>query len=305
MNQSFYLSFFVFILCSFLSLTASAQGEMLGIRIENRGMAGLNKPSPVFGEDVQVGLLSAGINTSLKRKIDKQKLGLTTLTLGAEYRFTALNYEQLTLPANNALSEQLHMLRIQVDYSKIMKQKWILSVFLRPGIFTDFEDLDWSHARIEGLVLLDYIKNKQNIIGFGVGRSAGFGRVLILPVFHYLYRSPTFVADILLPSRIDVGWIKNKWYMGLNASVSGNQFQLGNLQNGFPESDVIGVSDVTLGPVLRYNVSEKSYFLLEGGATGLRRWEFRNDNLDGDARFIQEFDPNITWFLRTGFVIKH
>ncbi len=305
MNHFFYIFVQIFIFSLLFPIMVNAQGEQLGIRIENRGNASLNQPSPALGEDTQVSLWSANINASIKKKIDKQKLGLTTLILGAEYRFTGLNYDQLTAPTNNEFAENLHMLRLQIDYTKIIKQKKILSVFFRPGIFTDFENLDWSHARIEGLVLLDYIKSKETIIGFGVGRSAGFGRVLVLPVFHYLYRSPKFIADILLPSRVDIGWIKNKWYMGFNASVTGNQFQLGNLQNGFAGSDRIGVSDLTLGPVLRYNTGKKAYFLLEGGMTGLRRWEFRNDDLDKDERFIQEFDPKVTWFLRTGFVIRH
>lgn len=305
MKKMYYFFLLTFLIYSLEHAPLLAQGEKLGIRFENRGSASLNNPKPDIAEDTKVNFFTIALNASWKSKIDKQKLGLTTLTLGAEYRLTNLNYEQLTLPVGSTQVENLHMLRLQIDYMKIIKQKWILSVFARPGIFTDFEEPDFKHTRLEGLVLFDRIKNQKTIYGIGVGRSAGFGRVLILPILHYLYRTPTFVADILLPSRVDVGWIKAKWYLGLNMSLSGNQFRLGNLQNGFPDSNVLGVSDVTVGPSIRYNTSKTTYFLLEGGMTGLRRWEFRNDDRKGDERFVQEFDPNLTWFARVGFVLKH
>ncbi|GAB4396015.1 MAG: hypothetical protein OHK0053_08490 [Microscillaceae bacterium] len=285
-----------------------AQGERFGIRFENRGQVALDNPDPAFPSEGRVNAWGLALNGSFRKKIDKQKLGLTTLTLGAEYRFARLNYEGFELAPGQSLVQNLHAARLQIDWVKVLnpkKPKWILALLFRPGIFSDFEALDWHHVRLEGAALLSYRTNQKAIYGFGVGRSAGFGRTLILPLLQYTYRSPKFVADILLPSRADVGWIKKKWYWGLNASIVGNQFQLGNLQNGFPGSDRAGISDLTLGPVLRYNLSKNNYFLLEGGVTGLRRWEFRDDRRDGDQRFIQDFDPQPTWFLRTGFQIRY
>ncbi len=298
MKQNYLI--FIFLLCWFGSSSVWAQGEKLGVRIEYRGLAGLNDPSPQLSDSIEVGRFDLGLNASSKLKIDKKKLGLTTLTLGAEYRYTRLNYNDFELPDGNSLAEDLHMLRLQIDYMKVFKQKWILSIFFRPGIFSDFQEVSWEHFRIEGLALLDYRKSQQTLIGFGVARSANFGRVLVLPVFHYLHRGPKFAVDMLIPSRIDVGWINKKWYYGLGGSLSGNQFRLGNLQNGFDGKNTVGVSDFTLGPKIRYNTAPKSYVFLTGGFTALRRWEFSDDD-----DVIQDLDPNLTWFLRTGFVINH
>lgn len=303
MKQNYFIT--ALCLCLISPFLAWAQGEKLGIRIENRGMATLNAPSPDINKDIEVSRLDVGLNTSFKIKLDEKKLGLTTLTLGAEYRYTNLSYDGLQLPDGNELAEDLHMLRLQIDYMKVLNQKWILSLFIRPGVFTDFQDISSEHFRVEGLALMDYRKSQQTLIGFGVGRSANFGHVLVLPVFHYLHRSPKFMVDMLLPSRIDIGWISNKWYYGLNASLSGNQFRLGNLQNGFIGKNTVGVSDFTVGPKIRYNTAKKSYLFLTGGFTGLRRWEFRNEDLSNDERVLQDLDPNLTWFLRTGFVINH
>lgn len=268
-------------------------------------MAGLNAPSPNLTEDIEVGRFDVNINGSIKKKIDKQKLGLTTISLGAEYRYTNLRYNGLPDVIDNELVKDLHMLRLQIDFTKVFKMKWILSVLLRPGIYSDFENIDSDHFRLEGAVLLDYRKSQTTFIGFGVARSTRFGRLLVLPVFHYLYKSPKFTADILLPARVDVGWTQKKWYYGINASVSGNQYTIGSQFNNFVGKNTIGISDAVIGPNFRYYTNEKSYVFLTGGATAARRWEFRDDNLSGDDRFLQEFDPNITWFARAGFIIRH
>lgn len=304
MKQNYF--FFIFLLSFFIPLVAWGQvGEKLGIRIENRGLTGLNNPSPELSDNIEVGRFDLGLNASFKLKLDKQKLGLTSLSLGAEYRYTRLIYNDFQVPDGNSLAEDLHMLRLQIDYMKVFKQKWILSLFFRPGIFTDFQDISIEHFRLEGLALLDYRKSQQTLLGFGVARSANFGRVLILPVFHYLYRSPKFAVDMLLPARVDVGWIKKKWYYGINASLSGNQYRLGNLQNGYTGKNTVGIADFTIGPNIRYNTSKKSFLFLNGGFTALRRWEFRNEDLSNDERVLQDVDPNLTWSLRTGFVIKY
>ncbi len=303
MRQYFFI-FLLFVNC-LAPLFAWSQGEKLGFRIENRGLSGLREPSPEISDNIKVGRFDLGLNASFKRKVDKKKLGLATLTLGAEYRYTRLQYNDFELSDSNSLAENLHMMRLQTDYMKVLNQKWILSIFFRPGIFTDFQKVSLEHFRIEGLALLDYRKSQQTLLGFGVARSANFGRVLILPVFHYLHRSPKFVLDMLLPSRIEIAWIKKKWYYGVNGSLSGNQFRLGNLQNASNGENTVGVSDFTLGPKIRYNTAPKSYIFLTGGFTVLRRWEFRNDDLNNDDRVLQEIDPNLTWFIRSGFVINH
>jgi len=99
------------------------------------------------------------------------------------------------------------------------------------------------------------------------------------------------MLDVLLPSRAELWFYPTKSLeAGINLSLSGNQYAMGEanplLANQF------GFANATVSPIVRYNLFSKVYLSTEIGYTFVRRVELVNNRLEGEARFVQQFNPN-------------
>lgn len=109
--------------------------------------------------------------------------------------------------------------------------KMIWSPFMDLGIYSDFRKLSIHDLRLEGglTVLYDQGKSKKSstrFIGFGAGYVYNFGEPKIVPLFKYYRVSAHSSFDILLPLRLDMRIVSERFDVGLNARVNGNVYRI-------------------------------------------------------------------------------
>jgi hypothetical protein len=314
------LRHFIFFFLGLMALrsTAFAQREQLGIRYEQFGSANFSNPTKRLNDETAVSASSVLLNGSFRTLLDKE--GRTLLTSGIQYRFTQLSYDNypklfpLNSPVNMMESfadapatEQVHFVMLDLVLMHVLSKDWILFAALRPGLFSDFNNITSNHFRVEGGAFLDYRFENGLTLGFGAARSSNFGRVFIVPLIHLIYfGGESFMIDALLPQRAELWYYPNKtWELGINLSLTGSQYRLGNELTTQYSANQFGFANATASPIVRYNLFHKLYLSLEAGYTFIRRAEQSNSDLDGEARFIQQFNPKQTWFFRTGFQVMY
>lgn len=177
-------------------------------------------------------------------------------------------------------------------------EKNTLVVQARPGIFTDFTNMDGDHFRMEGSVLWDHVWNERWTLGLGAARTSNFGKVLYLPLFHALGMIGNDLwLDLLLPGRGELYFLPSKdWELGAMFNIVGSQYAIGEQGLGF---DTLQYANVLLGPTVRYRLGGNAYLGLEAGYTVLRRAIV----LNGDQELFS-YDPGRTFFTRVGLQLR-
>ncbi len=297
----------LFVVVSMQSHVALAQREQLGIRFESIGSAGFKNPLPTLSGSPNVSANSVIFNAAFRSLLDAE--GSTVLTSGVQYRYTNVSMTGV----NGFTSKDLHMAFADLLLMRGLNDNWALFAAVRPGVFSDFQNGS-TGFRIEGAVFVDNFISETTTLGFGLSRTSLFGRDLIIPVVHLIYvPSASVLIDCLLPGRADFWYYPSKtWELGVNFSFGGTLYETGQRAGGtFASADRFAFAQLTGGPVVRYNLLDKTYLSLEAGMTLTRRAELTNSSIVSGTRLlgvetpapVQAFNPQNAVFVRAGMQI--
>ncbi len=304
---------FTFVLLFLSPAMLLAQREQAGLRVEHFGSASLSKPlvSLVDETRARFSAQQAHLNFSFRTIIGEE--GETIITNGLQYRFLRAMFDEVVFPQRGLLTvtypypreQEYHFLFYDFLVLHSLSEAYTLVATLRPGIFSDFKTITRDHFRLEGAVFVDRQMSETFTLGLGIARSSNFGRVLLLPILHVLYfGGSSFMLDVLLPSRAELWFYPTKSLeAGINLSLSGSQYAVGEA-NPF-SANQFGFANATVSPIVRYNLFSKLYLSTEFGYTFVRRVELVNNRLEGEARFVQQFNPANIWFLRFGVQVMY
>ncbi|MCS7013362.1 MAG: DUF6268 family outer membrane beta-barrel protein [Chloroherpetonaceae bacterium] len=298
-----------FSLCFVISAPLYAQREQLGIRYEQFGVVNLDRAEPsLAGNSFSASALS--LNASFKVFLDKR--GASSLTVGAQYRFVSIAQSINVRPSNNPgpsvpAPREAHLLYLDLVWQQRLSTDFTLLVAARPGIFSDFRNIVFDHTRLEGAAFVDWRLSDELTLGLGASRTSNFGRVLIVPILHIIYfGGELFMIDAIIPRNLDFIFYPSKeWEIGLSILLNGSEYRVGDAALNNLNMNQFGFANLTVGPIVRYQFLEKTYLSLEGGYTVLRRTELADYRLSGDARFLVQFNPANTWFIRAGFQVMY
>lgn len=292
------------------SLSVQAQREQLGVRYEFFGERGLNIPNPsasqpgsLNGKNVSAAMLT--LNAGIRSQLDDN----TLLINGFQYRYLNVSFPTLD---NTQISKDFHLLFYDFFLFRTLSDQFQLVAILRPGIFSDFQNVALNHARLEAVGFVDWFLSDNLTLGLGVAyQSSVFGRLITVPVLHVVHTFGDFLLDMLLPSRGTLWYYPNpQLEIGFDIWLNGSQYRMGAVPAGIrnptsnaPEDQVVNFffSNVTVGPVVRYKFFDKFYLSAEGGYTLFRRLGFGDAKLNEVFIQIPPFNAgNNTWFARFG-----
>lgn len=297
--------FQVLFFCFFPSLLF-AQREQAGLRLEQFGSATLSNSLVPQEDRARVSAQQAHLNVSYRSIIGEE--GETIITNGFQYRFLRAMFDDVIFPQTGNLTvtypypraHEYHFLFYDFLVLHSLSDAYTLVATLRPGIFSDMKNITREHFRLEGAFFVDKQMSDNFTMGLGIARSSNFGRVLLLPILHVLYfGGSSFMLDVLLPSRAELWFYPSKSIeTGVTVSLSGSQYAVG--EPNPLSANQFGFANATVSPIIRYNLVSKLYLSTELGYAFVRRVELVNNRLEGNARFVQQFNPNNIWFLRFG-----
>ena len=304
---------FIFALLFLFPSILFAQREQAGLRVEQFGNASLSKPLVPLVDEARAGFSAqqAHLNFSFRTIIGEE--GETIITNGLQYRFLRATFDKVIFSSLGNLQvtypypreQEYHFLFYDFLVLHSLSDAYTLVATFRPGIFSDFKNITRDHFRLEGAVFVDKQLGESLTMGLGIARSSNFGRVLLLPILHILYfGGSTFMLDVLLPSRAELWFYPTKSLeAGVAISLSGSQYAIGEANP--LQANQFGFANATVSPILRYNLFSKFYLSTELGYTFVRRVELVNNRLEGEARFVQQFNPANIWFLRLGMQVVY
>ncbi len=335
---------FVCAVCVFVGFSSVgfAQREQAGIRYEFFGPRATANSTPSSLSGSQIGMSLLTVNGGFQTQLDKE--GSSVLNVQFIYRNAAA---QFGVPKAGGTFDPAsimgHGLYSDILFLQTLSDKFQLAVAARAGLFSDLNNINLSHFRVEPLFFLDYFFDDKFIAGLGfVYNTSNFGRLISVPLLHiYWIPTPEILVDGLLPTRLDFWYYPSKqWDLGVSIALNGSQFQLGQSPTalaGFSRLSTDGTmkngkdinqmffANATIGPNIRYNIFDKTYVSLEGGYSIVRRFGFDAGSpvgtgsipsqnaakaayTDSDyiASYLRGFDFGInTWFIRAGIQIMY
>jgi hypothetical protein len=289
-----------------------AQREQLGIRYELFGSKPLGKADNALLNNQSVSASQFSVNAGFRTVLDEE--GNWLMINGLQYRYLNVNFP--LVGANNSVnqvSKDFHLIFYDFFLFRTFSDKFQGVLVLRPGIFSDFQNIALNHFRLEAVGFVDYFANDNLTLGLGFAyQSSVFGRLINVPVAHIVYNSGDFLIDALLPSRATFWYYPSKqWEFGVDVWLNGSQYKMGNRPAGVDaRAEDFYFSNATIGPIVRYNLFEKTYLSLEAGYTIVRRFSFGTQpsfkEEENGQRLIPPFTlSENTWFARLGVQIAY
>lgn len=198
------------------------------------------------------------------------------------------------LPQSELLPDDVWMIVPQGNLLYAIDEKYSLIANLRVGVFSDMRDVDRDDFRVEGALVLDRYLSDRLTIGGGFGRVSNFGRVVHVPLLHIVWSiSEKWLLDAMLPGRLDLMYLPSpKLEAGLSFNILGSRYSIDSDQR---KIDSLGVAQMNLGPVVRYQIAPSVYLTGESGLAFARRVSLLDENTE-----ITKFNPNNEVYFRTG-----
>jgi Domain of unknown function (DUF6268) len=297
---------------------AFAQREQLNIKYEIIGCRPISTATPTTLNGGSVSASTLYVVGGFQNQLDRE--GMMLLTNNLSYRLVQGRFPTLRTGDEYTMSNiTVHQIAYDGTYLQTLSEKFQLAVNLKMGLFSDLQNVNLSHFRIEPTAFLDWFAADSWTLGLGISYgTSNFGRLITVPVLHVYHvgEGGQFLIDALLPSRADFWYYPSKqWDLGISIALNGSQFQLGappTIETDKPPEIIrqFHFSNATIGPNIRYNLFDKTYLSVEGGYTILRRFGFANANgrLDTDyvAQMLPAFNFNVnTYFFRFGVQIMY
>jgi len=172
-----------------------------------------------------------------------------------------------------------HAIKYNLMIMHSFSEKWSMLAFITPGLASDFRSkLTKDDITIEAALVFVYKFSPKFSLGGGLAYSRQFGEPMPLPVIALDWNNGSNMrARAILPSNLEFWYMMSpKFELGLILGGDGNEYH-GDPKRYGGDNPKLKYSVFTLGPSLKYRLNESWSFLIDGGYTFQRRFEFTND----------------------------
>ncbi len=241
--------------------------------------------APVGNLDVLVNMPSVELNLPVR-------LGsASALVVSARYGVLTFNYQDGEAPL--AAPDNLSEVALGVTGIFGLGETWRAVASVRPSIASDWEDVDGSHVRWQGALVLRRSPRPGNAIGAGAAYRNDFGTGKLLPVLQLEHRVGGLQLQIDAPRRIEVtGRVSGATRLGVTAQVEGNRYRIGRVPDDLAYE--VRYSAITAGPVVAFTANANLTLRLSGGVVTARRFEV----VDVDRNVTGDLDLSSGGFFR-------
>lgn len=216
---------------------------------------------------------------------------LILFVTGPLYRRYTFDFENWSPSLGDRPPEDLHALRYLFFLAQPLINGQSFHFFLLPELSSDFKQVRWNHARIDGGLQFN-VPFERSRLGVGMVYTTNFGKPRLLPLLSWRWNGvEQWRTQVTVPAAAEA------WYAfsstvegGLILRFSGDQFRIG--APGPFQDRVVRFSSGKFGPALRLNLARSVALRLDGGVA-FRRYgvfdgddEFRSFNARGGG-FIQ------------------
>ena len=258
----------------------------------------IKEPDPgTFQEDLQVRVATIKIKASYPNPIS-QKTFLMHEILYDRFDMDYKNWDEIQggreIPHGHAVKYNLMIMYTFSD-------NWSLLAFITPGLASDFAaKLSTDDFTIETALIFIYKFSPKFSLGGGLAYSRQFGEPLPLPVLVLDWNNGSNMkARAILPANLEIWYMWNpRFELGLVLSGDGNEYH-GDPGRYGGDNPKMKYSVFTMGPSLKYRLNESWSFLIDGGYTFQRRFEFTNEI--GSTEVEEILDLENAGYVRIGF----
>jgi len=221
-----------------------------------------------------------------------------TLTYGFAYAGNALDHS-----AGVALPDNLNELSLNLGVTQKLSATWSWSVFLRPGFYGDFEEVDGDSFNVPLLALAQYAPRRELAWMFGLSANP-FSDHVVMPVAGFRWQfAPEWTFNLGFPQAGFVYRANPKLALRAGVSFQGGSFRVTrNLGVPAPGIDrlantFLDYREVRAGVGADVKLGEKWALTVDAGAVTDRKFDYfdRDYTLNGDAGWYGSV------FLRTSF----
>jgi hypothetical protein len=268
----------------------------LSVGYEGLPAADLSHPQTgTFEENVKVKASVLKASVSFPQRLDSLRTMLVQGVAYQHYDFAFDNWDsaQETLPPTS-----LHALRYTLMVAHSLQENQRLIAVLSPGVYSDFHNVQWDHARLNGAGVWDY-RFVRSDIGLGLSYGTNFGKPSLFPFLHWGYFNGTdFRVSVNIPAKAEVWWfLDRRVHVGLLAGFSGGQFRIG--EAGPYQDKVVRFSTGKFGPALDMAMTDDLSLKIEGGVAFRRRYGI----FDGREQ-IKSLDSKGSGFIQASVSYK-
>jgi hypothetical protein len=253
--------------------------------------------------------------SGLRLEFSRIEFGLAIPIVFAQGRtviVNALSYEGLTFnyledPQVQALRpDALHDIRyvLAFSFSPTESRQW--NVLLRPGIVSDYEEIESDDFTVESTVIHTWSVGDHAAIGTGIGYLSHLGKPLPMPVLKYRWADKQFDFELFLPVRGSIDWkLSPSLTTRLTAEIDGNNYFVGEdfalTETLNASGGDIELSMLNVGSELKINPAGGLNLRIGGGVSLLYRYTY-SDSFD---RETLDLSTKPGFFIQAGFSYYH
>lgn len=225
--------------------------------------------------------------------------GRTVVMNTLSYSYLRFDYKDWINEGSSYQPSEFHSLRYEANLRQRVGNKWWLGIAIRPGLASDFQNIDGKHFTLNGGLSMTRAVSARVAWGLGVAYLNEFGEPKVLPVviLRWASASERYAVNLALPQRAEAWWVLSPvTTLGLTARVEGEHYRIGEegLQN---EDSTLKYSTVNVGPEARFTLGRGTSLLKVGAGMALSRpFELRDD--DGNALLTLDLEPGV--YIRAG-----
>lgn len=215
------------------------------------------------------------------------------LILGVEYKGQLVEYDDFrpvlfppivggNLITEDDLPEDLHALDVSIGLLWSWSEAWSTLFQFKPGIHSDFEDIDGDDLMFTGTVLAQRKFGTRNRFGLGITYSDSFGEPEVFPLgLLDWYPTEKWYVEALLPLNVDVGYkISQSISAGVEGKLQGYQYRL--TEDRPWDESVLNYREVRIGPFLDATLWGNTHLRLSAGLVTAQEFEVRDEDNDDE-----------------------
>jgi hypothetical protein len=211
-----------------------------------------------------------------------------------------VDYERWGFSGNTGavpVPDQLQSVSLVLGNRWRFAEAWTLQLSVRPGLYSDFDDVSGQDVHVPGLALVSYELNPEWTLLFGVNVHAG-REIPVLPAVGAVWRPDTnWTANLVLPRADVTRRLDENWSAFVGFDLVGGAYTVGErfgTAHGAPllDGERLTYREIRLGAGARYQLGRRLRVELEGGWAVDRRFVY--DRLD------LEFEGDAAPYVRLG-----
>lgn len=293
------LSVILFFVCSICFVRPGSAQSLAEIGFQYSSEAGLDD-APTGFEGLGLGFARFDVKGRLPIPLSKTEGRRSFLVVGGTYQFylsEAIRVDGEVLVRRN----ELHTVGLPISFIQQFGRRWTAAAAFAPGLSGDFIEIRNESFRFLGSAFFTHRLNESLLLGGGVLVTNLFGEVLPLPYLRLSYIKPKLRIDLRLPREISFVWPATDWFeLGVGGLVRLNYYSLTDRTIIDTPSDAIATSQIELGLVAAFRVTEPLWFTLSGGPVLNRRFDF----VDSDGDTLRDFGTDPAAFVQLTFEVR-